>query len=642
MALFLRHQTSPHTQASRRLRLLVGALLVCAVVWPITRWVLLRKPAAPPASAGVETQRRYWRDRIQSNVADVEAFTRLGLLEERAGFYMAAVKYLRAARALGVPDARTCGPLGRALTQLARDDEALPELENAVRLAPDSLDAAANLAGLYVTQNAPEMAASVLNRFLKAHQPIQTSSEARRLALAFLECGDNKAARATAERALELAPKDMIARSVAARCALGAKDFSAARRHLTAMLEQAPNDPGTLYLHGTVLEAQGDLDGALKQWQKAVLFNENALDAYERIGNVYARRGDMRRAARAYENIAQRAPSTGSALRAAAALTRAGNEARATYWKAIAAGFTGDFALALRLGKTVAANPATRRLGLQVIAEAYRGMNRKQPYIATMKQITAGNSVDDLVVMARAWGEADEPVKRTEYLQRALAKAPPERQSALYLEQATTYHLRGMRDEAERALEQARQKSPRDDPRMHRQLASLYYERRSVGDRLKQAIGEWEAAIALDPDDETDWQQLGRAYQTAGRTARAIQCLEHAVDLEPGYGPAYLELGRAYASLGDKVSSKHMLSLYAKFVAYDQQRQTLRTRARRERASPDDLIAYGDFMRKSGNSSEAASHYQKALSLRPKDSRLRAKLSALYGRLGRTDLQARL
>jgi len=642
-----RHQSLKRPQAgSRRLRYLIGALLACGVALPLTRLTLLPRSSPPPSTAGLKAEQQYWRNRLQNNVADVEAYVRLGVLEDKAGFYTAAVKYLRAARALGAPDSVVCGPLGRSLTRLARDDEALPELEKAAKLAPGSVEAAANLAGLYINQNDPQTAGVVLKRFVEAHQPIQNADDAMRLSLGFLECGDNSSARSLAERALEITPGDMAARGVAARGALAGKDFRAARRHLEAMLAQAPDDDAVLYLYGIVLEAQGEHDRASKQWQKTVARDPNALDAYERLGNAYARRGDMRRAAIAYEMVARRGPSRETAVRVAAALSQVKNQTptekvKAAYWRAVAAGFMGDFSAALRSGKIAAANPATRRQGLLAMAEAYRGMQKIPLYLATMRQVTAGGSVDDLLLMSDAWGKADEHAKRTEYLQRALAKAPSERQAAVHGELAETYRKRGMRDQAERELEQALQKQPRD-PQLHRQLAEIYFERRTIGDRLKRAISGWETAIVLDPDQETDWQQLGRAYLAAGEMGKAARYLEHAVDWEPGYGPAYLELGRAYARLGDKASSKNTLGLYAKFVAYDQQRQTLRTRARRERATVEDLIAYGDFLRKTGFTSDAVTQYEMAMSLRPKDEGLRAKLATLYSRLGMTDKQARL
>lgn len=235
-----------HPQAgNRRLRFLIGILLACGIALPVTRLTLLHRPAPLSPAADVNAQRQYWRDRIKQNVADVEAYVRLGVLEEKAGFYTSAVKYLRAARVLGAPDSAISGPLGRALTRLARDDEALPELEKAAKLAPDSVDAVANLAGLYVTQNAPGTAAAILKRFTDAHPSIASSPDAGRLSLCLLECGDSAAARNLAERAVAVDAGNMVARSVAARTALDQKDFGAARRHLETLLKQAPDDGAT-------------------------------------------------------------------------------------------------------------------------------------------------------------------------------------------------------------------------------------------------------------------------------------------------------------------------------------------------------------------------------------------------------------
>lgn len=649
MTIIRRIQSPRSPQASnRRLRYLIGALLVCGAALPITRFTLLHRSGlpSPPQGANAGAERQYWLNRLQENVGDAKAYVHLGLLEEKAGFYTAAIKYLRAARALGAPDTQVCGPLGRSLTQLARDDEALPELEKAARIAPGSIEAAVNLAGLYINQNAPQTAAGILKRLVVERQPIQDAAEAERLALCFLECGDNASARRMAERALALTPGNMIAHSVVVRSAMAEKDFSTALHHLESMLTEAPEDAAVLYLYGTVLAAQKDDKRALEQLQKTVAYSPDALDAYEKIGNLYARRGDLRRAAIAYEKVAQRLRSKEAAVRVAGALSSIKNptqleKGKAAYWSAVAAGFMGDFSAALRLGRIAAKNPATHLSGLEAVAEAYRGMQQKQAYLAVMQQITAKGSVDDLLLMARAWGEADEHAKNSEYLEHALAKAPPERQAAIHSELADTYTKRGMRDEAEHELEQSLQREPRN-PQFHRQIADLYFARRTLGDRLKRAISSWESAIALDSSQEKDWQQLGQAYLAAGQTGKAVRFLEHAVDLEPGYGPAYLELSRTYASLGDKASSKYILSLYAKFVAYDQQRQTLRTRARRAQASVEDLVSYGDFLRKTGFAADAVTQYEMAVAIRPKDQRLRANLSNLYSRLGMRDRQAQM
>ncbi len=566
-------------------------------------------------------------------MSDVSAYVALGQLEERSGFFTAAVKYLRTARALGADDRDISGPLGRALVAQAHDDEALPELERAVALAPESTTAAVNLAGLYVRQNAPEEAATLLTRFARSHPPSQPT-DAHRLALALLECGAEEPARALAKDILKRSPDDLIAQGIAARSALGARDFVAAITHLDALLAADPNDAGTHYLYGLALQGRGEDAAALKHWKTAVTRNPNALDAYERIGEVAARRKDVRLASQAYDALARRAPSPLNALRASHLLAAAGETERAAYWRAIGAGLTGDFTSALSQGTIAAASkdPAVHRLGLQAVAEAYRGLRKRELYLQTIQKLAPGNTVDDLLTRAHGYREADDHVRRTQYLQQAADRASDARKPAILVELAGAYRTRGMRDEAEKALEQALTLQP-ENAALHRELAGLVFERRQLDGRLERAVRGWERAISLDPTEADDWQSLGIAYSALGQTARAVTFLEHAIDLEPGSGPAYLELGRVTAKLGDTESSKRLNALYARFVAFDQTLQNLRTRARRPGASAPDIVAYGDLLLKMENLEEAAQQFQRALQLTPRDQPLRQRLANLYARL---------
>ncbi|MDX1934404.1 MAG: tetratricopeptide repeat protein [Capsulimonadales bacterium] len=623
-----------------RLRILVGVLLACSVVL-FAVWWQGRRPPAPPESAPPETRRAYWQKRIRTDVSDTEAYLRLGILDERTGFFTSAVKYLQAARALGAPDAEVCGPLGRALTQLARDEEALPELQKARELNPDSATAAANLAGLYVNQERSDLAADVLRNFVTAHTDL-TAADSNRIGLALLECGDPTTARTLAEKQLSRAD-DPISRSIAARGALAAKDYATARTHLEAVLKVEPNDTGALYLYGNVLDALGDGEEALKAWKRAVDLNPRAVDIYERIGNAYAERKDFRRAAVAFVGLATRAPTGRTAVMASLSLARIGEKERAAYWRAVAAGFTANFPEALRHAKIAAASkdPVTRRLGLQAMAEAYRGMRQREPYLATMKQVTAGGSPEDKILMASAYRQADRHEDRTRLLEEVAKTAPPERRSSVLYSLGIAYRTRGMRDQAEKALEEAIALDPKNVGALT-ELGSLYYDRRAMEGRLAKAIEVWERARTLAPDDAAHWEHLGTAYTAAKQPGRAAQYLEHAIDLEPGHGPAYFELSKAYENLGDSRSAAQFRSLYAKYVTYEQNRQTLRTRAYRPGATAADTKTYADLMAKIGALEDAAQWYEKTLVLAPKDDAVRRRLIGIYRKLRRVDRIASL
>ena len=629
---------------SGRLRILAGALFLCVLALPISRWILLRKPPLPPETASLDSKRDYWRQRLKSDVADKDAYLALGTMEERRGYFTVAVRYLLAARSLGASDADVSGPLGRALLALARDEEALPELERAAKLRPDSLEATLNLAGLYVMQEQPKVASQLLTRFTDAH-PSLNSDDLRRLAFAQLESENNAAAKTLAERILATKPDDPDAHSIAARSALSLKNLEDANKHTAALLTLSGGEASVRYLHGLTLNALGKTDAAIEQWQKAVEQNPAALDALEQLGEAQYKRGDYAAAAKCFESLARRAPGPATAGRAADAFIKLNQKERAAYWRAVQVGSGGDFRAALTLGRIAQASPdpEIQRKGLEATAEAYRGLRQKDQYLAAMQKLTAGGSVDDLRQRARAYENLDRHEDQTRCLQEAIQKAPDAQKSVLLYELARSYRGRGMRDEAEKALEEACQRSPKV-ALLHRELADVYFERQALEGRLAKAIRSWETTIALDSkngnsENSSDRQNLGIAYGQSGEWTKAAATLEHAIDLEPGSGPAYLELGRALTKLGDKESAKRNNALYAKYVAFDQQRQTLRTRANRPGSPAADLIAYADLLTKMHLPEEAAAWYEKALAKTPNDDALRKRLSSLYYRLRQPEKQ---
>lgn len=620
------------SNAPKRQRL-AAVCLLCALCIAITlRWTRLHKPTLP-TNASLETQRAYWKQRIKSDISDCEAYLRLGILEERSGYFLSAVKYLKAARALGAEEREICAPLGRALTHLAQDEEALVELEKARKLDPDSVEVVANMAGLGVTEEQPNTAKEVLHQFLKSHPRLDDAS-LRRLMFCFMECGDNDTAQSLATQILTLLPQDLIAHSVLARCALAKSDAQTSLRHLETIMESVKNDAGLYFLYGNTLEALGKRQEALTAWQQAIALNPRALDVYEQIGKAYWERKEFAKAAVAFEALAQRAPSRTTALRAMTALEKAGQSEHAHYWRAVALGFVGDFVASIAEAKPLvnSSDPALRALGLQALAEAYRGLRQRENYLQTMLQLTAKKTATDLMLMAQAYAELDKFDKRTECLLQALEKATPQDKGAIYYQLGLVYQTRGMQDEAEKAISQALTADDKN-PLYYRGLAEIYFSRRTLEGRLERAVEAWEHALALAPEEASNWQHLGVAYLAQGQTLKAITTLEHAIDLEPGSGPAYLELSKAYRKLNDDATSQHYMEVYQKYVLAEQRRQTLRTRARREKASASDLIAYGDLVVQMGDLNDALNQYERAALLIPKDIPLQKKLISLYDRL---------
>lgn len=166
-----------HNRRPLRARLLslLGLLLALLLLLPLSRHYFFRKPP-PPASQGTRAAMRYYSERIQSDPSDVAAYLQLGRLDVDTDYYTDALRQLTIARALGAKDQDTALLMGRSLTYLAHYNEARKELQTAVRLEPDNLEAAATLAQLEQADGNTDAAANALRAFAVHHPALLKDS----------------------------------------------------------------------------------------------------------------------------------------------------------------------------------------------------------------------------------------------------------------------------------------------------------------------------------------------------------------------------------------------------------------------------------------------------------------------------------
>lgn len=68
--------------------------------------------------------------------------------------------------------------------------------------------------------------------------------------------------------------------------------------------------------------------------------------------------------------------------------------------------------------------------------------------------------------------------------------------------------------------------------------------------RLPEAIGEFQAAVRVDPGMERGWFDLGVALTEAKRYEAALGALQRALDLAPGFAPAWSQVGNVHLETG--------------------------------------------------------------------------------------------
>ncbi|XP_063229083.1 protein O-mannosyl-transferase TMTC1-like [Bacillus rossius redtenbacheri] len=116
-----------------------------------------------------------------------------------------------------------------------------------------------------------------------------------------------------------------------------------------------------------------------------------------------------------------------------------------------------------------------------------------------------------------------------------------------------------------------------------------------------EAESHFLAAIRYSPDHVNAHYNLGQVYRRMNRSAEATRMLERCVRLDPGYSPAHVLLARLYAARGLHSAAGRLLGHLA----------ALRP------PQPDNLAAYGAWLRDRGRGWEALHCYQGALSLSP-------------------------
>ncbi len=617
---------------------LLGLLLALLLLLPLSRRYFFRKPP-PPASQGTRAAMRYYSERIQSDPSDVAAYLQLGRLDVDTDYYTDAIRQLTIARALGAKDQDTALLMGRSLTYLAHYNEARKELQTAVRLEPDNLEAAATLAQLEQADGNTDAAANALRAFAARHPALLTDSgpairdQAERLMFYCLQAGDEDTALRMAQNLIRLAPDQPDGYSIAGKLLLARHNPQQALGLLATAVRLAPKEAALLYQYGLALSQNGRKAEAEAQWRAAVACNPNTPDAYQQLVKLYAERKDYAREAFVLQKLALLQSSDPIVVGLAArACEQAGLKIETAYWRGVQARLTKNYATALTLAQQVSAQAGWHNRGLTLQAAIYRDMNRVNDYLAVMKQLTSAHTADAELTMAAAYGYADRLGDQQKMLQSALNKHPAD-PTQVHFQLAQVALQQGRRDSAEAELQQCVRLAP-DNPLYHQELGKVYLERRGEGDRLDRAIEEYNQLSRLTPNEVVAYQQLGVAYGAKGDWTRAARNLEHALDLLPGDGATYQELGRVYAHLGDTAGSEQMFALYRKYVDYDLKRQTLLTRSRAARKDPEAQLAVAQFLEQSGDYSTAVAYYRLAQSLRPHDAALEAKVQRLQTMLG--------
>ncbi len=217
-------------------------------------------------------------------------------------------------------------------------------------------------------------------------------------------------------------------------------------------------------------------------------------------------------------------------------------------------------------------------------------------------------------LMAQAEGNQDEALKSIQYFKEAL-KADPKASDSY--EELTDLYLALNRSADAVALAQEALKQNPDNVAAHRMLGRVYFSQINKGNQgqideraLHLAMQEFQKVTEKDPKATESWVTLGRLYAGTNDSSDAEKSYNAALALDPDNEEALTGLALVYGNNGDNAKAIEKLKA-----------------ATEKNANPRSLIILAEAYRNQKDFKHAAEAEKKALEMQPENEKLAAALA---------------
>ncbi len=179
--------------------------------------------------------------------------------------------------------------VGRAMADAGRDEQALPILERAVELLPQSTEAPYQLALVLQRVNRVPDAVALLRRVVAAEP--ENADALINLGLGLTQLHLGRDAIPYLEHAVRLKPEDATAHQNLAAAYLQLNEVAEAEVELKAALKLAPDSPQLHYNLGTAYKLQDDPTDAIPELEAAKRLDASAYEPRYLLGLMYMQMG---------------------------------------------------------------------------------------------------------------------------------------------------------------------------------------------------------------------------------------------------------------------------------------------------------------------------------------------------------------
>lgn len=513
-------------------------------------------------------------------------------------------------------DASTHATRCQALLGLGLADEALAAIRRACDLAPDRVEYLITQADLLIQLGKLDDSLKLRRKTIDAITNAPQQAQAISILVSMYSTAGKLALLKEAEtEQLKTSPNDGPALLLLARAADVEHDFPAERGWLNALLESDPSNEEGRRQMARLLEATGDVDGAVAAYRTLIEQHPaRGRQYYQSIADLKLRYNDKAGALETFDKMVQASPGNATVLKEVAEqLVRIGevekavslfeeslraqpdrHEVRLAYGKALFDSGRLEDALAAfkeaALQKTdhdtsaealAKLHETAAKLGtvedlledLQSRIEADPDNVRVAQTLAELyiREFEYSRAMDLLDLVLRHQPRAAELLLVKAELLRRLARFddaldiyrrvlrfPDIDRDFLLGEMGKTSFENGRTDQARATWRQIN----------HKLYAGTLLRNNGL---VQEAIEVFQEGIRLKPDDYGLHRNLIRAYQAAGKTDEALECARRLLDLEPDNVFNIKDLAKAYLDRGDrKVASQIAGRLFGADVAEKQ------------------------------------------------------------------------
>ena len=221
---------------------------------------------------------------LQANPNFVEGHFNLGLVLTELGQYTKAATQMQDALQIAPNFAKAENGLGFALLQLGQSGEATAHFHRALELDPDYVDAHNNLGQILLSIGQPAEAEAHFRRVMQTHSNDFAAHE--NLGVVLFQQHRLDEAVAEFREAARLKPDDPEPHKNLADILTTQHRLAEAQQERALAASSAEHLGETHFRIATALQADDDLDGAIKHFRKSITIRPNSAEGYLALGKV--------------------------------------------------------------------------------------------------------------------------------------------------------------------------------------------------------------------------------------------------------------------------------------------------------------------------------------------------------------------